>query len=121
MPREEVEAHAADLKEDVMRLAEGTPPADGAKALSRIGHSWGDLHPFAALGQPDAAPCSAHQPAHAGGINQPTPFLSLSAQPHVDCLGCMDRGITALSDPYLLVLQVQLASALPSKYKVWQS
>ena len=54
-----------------MRLAEGTPSADGTQAFSRVGHSWGDLQPITAFGQPDSASCSGHQPAHTKHMSHP--------------------------------------------------
>lgn len=59
---------AAHLQEDIVRLAEGATPAEGAQALARIGHRGRHLQPLTALGQPEAAPCPAHQPAHAANL-----------------------------------------------------
>ena len=61
-----------------MRLAEGTPPADGAQAFARVGHCWRDFQPFTSLWQPEPASCSVHQPAHARIISQPVMKLPCS-------------------------------------------
>ena len=83
-----------------MGLAEGTPPADCAEALPRIGHGWGDFQPFTPFGQPEPASCSAYQPAHARDFSLQSFFPRTGDLPAavLDCMSCMYKADTSLPD-----------------------